>query len=389
MPHVRLVVISAKVFRRTADGLQTDGAFTIQMDVLADHFDGVTLCVPVVDDETFRGTALTAANIDFHPLPHYDGRQAFIRALPAIRREVIIAIGKADMGLVILPGYFGCFASWLCQRKGFPVFQWVVSDWRHTILARRRNSVTRHWTALWARTLDRLVARLTRNVLTFFTGHILYDPSSPNYFARFSSSVRSDSIHDRGELPDPEPPYNVLFVGRLSAEKGVDDLLKAISLLTDVDAVLHIVGDGKLATSLQNETEALGIKDRVRFHGFVPHGERLLGLYQSSDLLVLPSLQEQQGKVLLEAMSHSVPVVATRVGGIPSVVRDGENGLLVPPSQPEVMAAQVRRLLLDKELRRRLVRNGLESVRNRTVEAETEKMMKIVREKFMSTEGVA
>ena len=84
----------------------------------------------------------------------------------------------------------------------------------------------------------------------------------------------------------------------------------------------------------------------------------------------------------MEAMSQSLPVVATNVGGIPSIIQDGKNGLLVPPARPEAIAAAIDRVLSDDELYRRLVSEGLAHVRAHTVEQETARMMQIVADNF-------
>ncbi|MCP4424413.1 MAG: glycosyltransferase family 4 protein [Chloroflexi bacterium] len=377
---MRFIVFSHKLFRNTPRGLQTNGAFTVQMDALAAHFDEVTLCVPVVDDDSFRGVSITAPNIRFHSLPHYDGRLGFIRALPALRREILAAMKQTDAGLVILPGYFGSLASWLCQKQGFPIFQWVVGDWSRNVRARRGRSLAGRWAAVWTPLLDWLTARLTRDVLTFFNGRILYQPQ-PHHFTRVSSSIRDDDIFERQDAAAGSPPHRLLFVGRLAAEKGVNDLLQAVSLMRD-DVVLHLVGDGELAGALRQTVADLSLEEQTHFHGFVPHGAALRRLFRDSDLFILPALQDQQPKVLMEAMSQSVPVIATNVGGIPSIVRDGENGLLIPPAQPEALVTAVRRLLTDNDLRRRFIQNGLAHVRQRTVKAETARMMQTVSAHF-------
>jgi glycosyltransferase involved in cell wall biosynthesis len=226
--------------------------------------------------------------------------------------------------------------------------------------------------------------RLTRDVLTFFDGHILYGQERPHHHTFVSSSIREEDICVRESQPQPTPPFRLLYVGRLSAEKGVRHLVEATALLAaEGDEVeLHIVGMGAMEEELRRTARALGITDQVMFHGFVPHGDRLRQAYRESDVFVLPSLQDQQPKVLLEAMSQSVPVVATRVGGIPAAIRDRKDGLLVPPAQPRAMATAIQRVLSADDLRRQLVRSGLARARAHTVEEETARMMQIVAQHF-------
>lgn len=376
-----LAVFSHKLFYQTPCGLQTTGGFTIQMDALAPYFGRVVLCVPVIKDAGFRGAKFTAPNVRFHPLPHYRGRLGFLRTAPAMRREILAVLECADLALVAMPGYVGALASILCQQRRFPIFQLVMGDWGQNVRVRRSHVLTR-WLALamWSPMLDRLMARLTRDVLTFFDGHILYGRGKPHHFAFVSSSIHQDAFYIHSGAFHVSPPYRLLYVGRLSAEKGVPHLLEAVSLLVAEGELvkLHIVGTGALEGELRRMAQALNIAEHVVFRGYVPQGEALRQIYRESDVFVLPSLQDQQPKVLLEAMSQSVPVVATHVGGIPAAIQDGENGLLVPPARPESMAVAVLRVLADGELRRKLVKGGLAHARAHTVEQETARMMQII-----------
>jgi glycosyltransferase involved in cell wall biosynthesis len=376
----RLAVFSHKLFRRTLDGFQTTGAFTIQMDALAPYFERVMLCVPVVDDAAFRGVEITRRNIFLHPLPSYRGRMDFLLSASSIRRGILTALKRADLALIIMPGYLGVLASILCQRRGFPIFQWVVGDWGQNVRASRHNPLTRWWVSnTWTPMLDRLMMCLARDVLTFYNGRILYNRGKPHHFTRVSSSIREGDFYAREDI-SLTPPHRLLFVGRLSPEKGISYLLKATALLAAKGKTveLHIVGTGPSEEELSKQARALSITSLVHFHGFVPHGKALRQLYRESDVFILPSLQDQQPKVLMEAMSQNLPVVATNVGGIPSIVQDGKNGLLVPPQQPEAISSAIDRVLSDEELYRRLVSEGLTHVRAHTVEQETARMMQIV-----------
>jgi glycosyltransferase involved in cell wall biosynthesis len=134
----------------------------------------------------------------------------------------------------------------------------------------------------------------------------------------------------------------VLFVGNLVAVKGVDVLLKAWSRLAAAGVLgsedrLAIVGDGPERGRLQAQAEALGLGPRVAFAGAVAFAE-VPRWMAASDVLCLPSRSEGTPNVVVEALASGVPVVATRVGGVPELVRQGENGLLVPPEDAPALA---------------------------------------------------
>jgi len=130
-------------------------------------------------------------------------------------------------------------------------------------------------------------------------------------------------------------------------------LVADVGLLEDPSALVLIVGDGPERKGLQKEAKRIGVDDRLRFEGFVAH-ERLPALLAHADLLVLPSLYEELGTVPLEAMQAGLPIVASETGGVPEVIEDGVNGMLVPPGDPEALARAIDRLLAGRNLARRL-----------------------------------
>jgi glycogen synthase len=145
----------------------------------------------------------------------------------------------------------------------------------------------------------------------------------------------------------------VLFVGRLAPQKGVSTLIAAAALIEDPSAQVLLVGDGPERPKLEREAKRIGVGDRLHFVGFLAHN-RLPAVLAHADLLVLPSLYEELGTVLLEAMWAGLPIVASRTGGIPDVIEDGVNGLLVPPGEPEELAHAIDRVLADRALAYRL-----------------------------------
>ncbi len=145
----------------------------------------------------------------------------------------------------------------------------------------------------------------------------------------------------------------VLFVGRLVYYKGADVLIRA---MTGVDADLVLVGRGPLESGLRSLAAACGVAERVRF--LPPQREaELAAWYRAADVLCLPSVARTEafGLVQIEAHAAGTPVVSTALPtGVPYANRDGLTGLVVPPGDPEALAAALRRLLDDDELRVRL-----------------------------------
>jgi glycogen synthase len=170
----------------------------------------------------------------------------------------------------------------------------------------------------------------------------------------------------------------VLFVGRLAPQKGVRTLVAATGLLEDPSAQVLLVGDGPERPALEREAERIGVADRLHFVGFVVH-DRLPAVLAHADLLVLPSLYEELGTVLLEAMQAGLPIVASKTGGIPDVIEDEANGLLVPPGDPEALARAIGRLLGDRSLACRLSEGAQERGRGYDWEVLAERVLAVYR----------
>lgn len=147
----------------------------------------------------------------------------------------------------------------------------------------------------------------------------------------------------------------LLFVGRLRLRKGVEVLLEALAELRGQGVVappVRIAGEGEHRTALERRTGELGLTDRVEFLGR-GSAETVRALLATSCALVVPSIYEGMPLVVLEAMAAGLPVIASRVSGIPEVVIDGETGRLVPPEDPSALAAALAELIADSDQARR------------------------------------
>jgi glycosyltransferase involved in cell wall biosynthesis len=159
----------------------------------------------------------------------------------------------------------------------------------------------------------------------------------------------------RRTLGIPPGSRVILSVGRLSREKGQADLIEAVSLLRKENGsrnlCLVLVGDGPDKQKLQHAAAAAGIADSVLFAG---HQTDVIPFYSMADLLVLPSHTEGSPNSLLEAMAAALPIVATAVGGVPEIVSDHKEGLLVHERRPAELAGAISLILGSETFRRRL-----------------------------------
>ncbi len=163
---------------------------------------------------------------------------------------------------------------------------------------------------------------------------------------------------DLGETP------TLLFVGRLDPIKGIDLLLESVALLRTPARLLVVGGDPSgdpEVERLRARATGLGIAERVRFPGAVPQRD-LPTYYHAADAVIVSSRYESFGLVAVEALACGAPVVASAAGGLPSIVRDGENGLLVRWRSPQAFAERIDLLLSDDALRAQLQANARASI---------------------------
>lgn len=154
--------------------------------------------------------------------------------------------------------------------------------------------------------------------------------------------------------PKPQHPDSIarlLFVGRLDERKGVRFLLEALpKILKQQPVELRIVGKGHLEAEIKAQCAEMGLENSVQFLGFVSK-EELADEYASCDIFVLPAIVDSKGDteglgiVMIEAMAHEKPVIASQVGGIPDVIKNKETGMLIPERDPDALAAAVQEML--------------------------------------------
>ncbi|MDI6840283.1 MAG: glycosyltransferase family 4 protein [bacterium] len=169
----------------------------------------------------------------------------------------------------------------------------------------------------------------------------------------------SQKIEDRGQRTEDrkqKPENNILFVGRLVERKGVKYLIEAFDMVSKkIDSTLTIVGEGSEREKLEKLVDEKGLKEKVIFTGKISE-HKLKEYYLNCDVFVLPACTDSKGDteglgvVLIEAMSYKKPVVASQVGGIVDIVKDGETGLLVPEKDATKLAAAIYEVLNNKAL---------------------------------------
>jgi glycosyltransferase involved in cell wall biosynthesis len=277
--------------------------------------------VDVVGPEQFRGFGLTYGHGVLGNLRRRPWLAAFV---PALLAGFVRAARRVDADLLHahwLP------SGWVAARTGKP---YVVQVWGTDVELARR-----------APRLARGVLRGARVVIAASTA---LAEGARELGAREVRVIPS-GVDLPEEVGAEATPPEVLYAGRLSPEKGVEELMEAAAGMQ-----LVVAGDGPLRARVPGAL------------GFVPHDE-LQRLYGRAAVVACPSRREGFGVACLEAMAHGRPVVATGVGGLRDLVVDGETGLVVPPRDAGALRDALVRLLADRELRLRLGAAGRDRAR--------------------------
>ncbi len=180
-------------------------------------------------------------------------------------------------------------------------------------------------------------------------------PETKCHLPRFG--VDTDMFHPPTTAAQLSEDIRLLFVGSLIRRKGLQDLLDALDDPVLRKVKLTVVGEGPNAGLLAEMAELLGLKERVEWKGAVPPLE-VARIMRSSDMLCLPSYMEGRPNVVNEAMASGVPVIVTRIGGVPDMVREGETALLFEPGDVQALRACLRTLVGSPELRKNMGHAG-------------------------------
>lgn len=273
------------------------------------------------------GSGLEVVPLQIRRRAYLAERAAITRLCQGLRPDIVHTHGyRSDV-----------LAAGVARQLGFPtvttVHGFTGGDWRDRLYERLQRRAFRRFDAVVA--------------VSGPLGHELVRSGVPPdrlYVIRnaWDGAVDfRDRATARRELGVPLDGVRIGWVGRLSPEKGADVLLDAFALLPDGLASLSVLGDGDALSGLKRRGEALGVADRITWHGAVPEAATLLPAF---DVLVLSSRTEGTPMILFEAIAAGVPVVATQVGGVPDVVSPTE-ALLVPPEDPAALGAAVRKTL--------------------------------------------
>jgi glycosyltransferase involved in cell wall biosynthesis len=387
---VTLGIVYHMPFWRGADGTlrELEGSFARYVDSLAPYFDEISLCVPVLSYPPGEGTAIRSSNVTLAPLPAYDGPAHFYPRLATVLPRLISWGRRIDLLHCRVPSPAAVFAFAIARLLGRPAFLLVVGDLRALLPTMPYRGVKRGLWRAYTEFEEWNIQSMAGRSLTFANGPALAAKHTRPRHPVLQTTTTTISARDIATREDTCAGKSVraLTVSRIDPRKGLRALPQAVRLLVDggIDITLDIVGptvgrpgDDERAAIL-DEARRLGVADRITLSGAVPL-DRLLPLYSGYDLFVLPTLPgEGIPRVLLEAMSAGLPIVTTRVAGIPGLVTHESNGLLVDRPTPDAVASAITRIVHDARLRQGLIAGGYATARANTLETQAAWMMESV-----------
>lgn len=387
---MKLGIVYHMPFWRAADGTvrEVEGSFARYVDSLAPYFDEVVLCVPVLDQPRGDGTAIRSPNVILAPLPHFDGPVQFYPRLPVMIPRLSTFVRSVDLVHYRVPTPAAVFASACARLFNRPEFVLVVGDLRALLPSMPYRGVKRLLWRAYTAFEERNVQGMADRALTFANGEALTVKHSRRGHAVIqtqTTTIDAGAVNTR-EDTCAGTRVRLLTVSRIDPRKGLRVLPEAVRRLVDrgLDVTLDIVGGTvggpgeEQRGAIVEAARSLGVADRVVFAGSLPL-DQLLPRYRAYDIFVLPTLPgEGIPRVLLEAMAAGLPVVTSRVSGIPSLVTHESNGLLLESPDADAVAGAVTRLVRDGALRRRMIAHGYDTARAHTLQAQAALMMRDV-----------
>jgi glycosyltransferase involved in cell wall biosynthesis len=371
--------ICGNVLARRLDGWSTHHSLGRIVDELARRLPSIRVFAPQAAPSSAETCdyPLTAHNVMTHPWPPRRHTITALRHPIRLIRDYYHMVRSCRALFLRGSLPLGWSIHWMARWHGVPVVHWIVGH---------PAAVMRSGPRGYGRVLQAFglaFAKLEQAMLGWSMrisgAHVLVNGRE---LARLFRLRRTIPVVSTSILPSDflvradtctRDEIRVLFVGFIRPEKGLEHLIRALRLVSAERRVrLAIVGSWSQFPAEYHRLKALiadlGISDIVTWEGYASFGAPLFAQMDRSDILVLPSLSEGTPRVLVEARARSLPVIATRVGGIPSSVTDGKDGLLTAPGDSAALAAAITQVIKDDDLRRRLIARGRQRVADWTVD---------------------
>jgi glycosyltransferase involved in cell wall biosynthesis len=391
---MRLGVFSDPVLYARGDEITADRAYLRFVLGLADRVDELVVfgrVHPTAQDKPYRIAPRSGVRVSALPYyPSISDVRAVMQSWRGSRSTFAHELDRLDAVWLFAPNPLSLEFARIARRRGVPVGLAIRQDFPEYVGHRypRRPDAR-----LAGHALERAFRRLSRVCPTVVVGEEL-EQSYARAPALLSITVSQVSIADIVDADDAvarpwNGPRRLLSVGRLDREKNPVLLAEVLARLRARDEAwtLEVVGEGPAHGALARRADELGVAHALSFSGYVPAGEALWERFRSSHAFLHVSLTEGMPSVLLEAQAAGTPVVASDVGGVGSLIRQGKTGLLISPDDAPAAVEALELLGQDPDLRRAIVREALADVKTRTSEIELDRVHEFLERNLSSRSG--
>lgn len=342
---------------------------------IAEYFQKVIVCAHAFKkgNEYYDAVArveFRAKNIEIVELPLSTSKLGKYLQMLRVLRVIAFKMSEWDLVYVFLPGYSGAIASILGILRRKKQITYLASDWAEeaSLLIPWKGWIGRRLYPLFHGFVEWVEGASVRNSYFVLTAGKALRKKHLGSGVPIEATVPRLNWSEIRITPRVDTCLGeeivLLFVGYLIERKGARFVIEALALLIRkgrINARLKIAGEGDQRNELTRLADSLGISERVEFLGHLPNGSELFELYGGADIFLFSSFSgEGFPRVLYEAMSRGLPIITTNVCGIPEIMKDGINSLVIDPKSPEQMAYAVDRLIEGGSLRKRIIAGGLD-----------------------------
>lgn len=292
-------------------------------------------------------------------------------------------IKSTDAMIVRSPSPSSIGFSYFVNRKR--LFYFMVGDYLNGAENIEVNGVRDYFVKYLTKQIDKALNVVVKDRVIFVNSKELktkYSAIASKIIEVRTTTVRADDMRLREDTCQGKL-IHILYAGRFDFSKGLLELLEAFNNLhnTHSNLRLHFVGwednpKNPVTNALESLVKKYNLSDSVKFHGRKKIGEELNQMYYDSDIYIIPSFHEGFPRTIWEAMGQSIPVIATKVGGIPFLLDDRENAILIEPKKINQIIDAVELLINDESIRRKIIVNGFKRAKKVTLEYQTKSLIK-------------
>jgi glycosyltransferase involved in cell wall biosynthesis len=337
---------------------------------------------PRVQEGVYMDYRISSCNIKLVEIgPHVDVPRRTIAAGIFARP---IKEWRTRLDALLLRGPSPLLPAMARAAGDLPVALLLVGDYVAGISDLRQPPWRKEAIRIWSKWNQRQQTCAAKRSLTFVNSRKLYEelrPIVPHLIETHTTTLSAIDFFER-EDTCTFPPYYLLYSGRINRAKGLFDVVEALAILVSrgEDIVFDLVGWHEDGDDTLDELIAFaaqrGVADRVRYRGYKTVGPELFACYKEADIYVIASRSSSEGfpRTIWEAMAHSLPVVATKVGSIPHFLQGTAE--LVEPGDVDALVLSVSHLIHTPSLRQRRIQCGMQLARQNTLETQIEKMVR-------------